>query len=294
MTRGQLLAAALVEVGLAAASGAAAACGVAVAASPLMPIGPARLAEPDPGVSVNAAVLAAGFAAITVLLLARVAWPAWRQASARLSAEHDAAGTQGQDWDIAVDLQFSTITPQRFDGLAARVPGISGWTFGFHGALGIGNAVVPAIGLAAGRGPLLSPTLLAGRAPQADNEVVLGSSVLRSLGLRVGQSVPVTAGGHRELARIVGRAVFPFFGEGSFTVTTLTGLALLVGLPLGVAGGHWAWDLFAGNVGLATDAVTPLTLLWTIPATLAVAILIALRPGQLVARLNPAAVLRTE
>ena len=500
MTRGQLLAAGLVEVGLAAAAGAAVACGVAIAASPLMPIGPARLAEPDPGVSVNAAVLAAGFAAITVLMLARVAWPAWRQASARLSAEHDAAGMvgrrsraagwlarsgapvtavtgvrfaldpgqgrtavpvrsallgtvlavtavaaavtfganmlhlvdtprlYGQDWDVAVDLQFSTITPQQFDGLAARVPGISGWTFGFHGTLGIGNAVVPAIGLAAGRGPLLSPTLLTGRAPQSDREVVLGSSVLRSLGLRVGQSVPVTASGRQELATIVGRAVFPYFGEGSFTptdvgqgaqttaallapqvdapangggysivlvrfapgtrqaadvaafqramgsfctsvqqstcvvtdqrpnavanyalidatpdvlagilailglavlgqfvvasgrrrrrdfaimkvlgllrrqvsavtvwqVTTLTGLALLVGLPLGVAGGHWAWELFAGNVGLATDAITPPPLLWTIPVTLVAANLIALRPGQIVARLSPAAVLRSE
>ena len=500
MTRGQLLAAALVEVGAAAAAGAAVACGVAIAASPLMPIGPARLAEPDPGVSVNAAVLTVGFAAITALMLARVAWPAWRQASARLSAEHDAAGMvgrrsraagwlarsgapvtavtgvrfaldpgqgrtavpvrnallgtvlavtavaaavtfganllhlvdtpslYGQDWDVAVDLQFSTITSQQFDGLATRVPGISGWTFGFHGTLGIGNAVVPAIGLAAGRGPLLSPTLLTGRAPQSDREVVLGSSVLRSLGLRIGQSVLVTASGHQELATIVGRAVFPYFGEGSLTptdvgqgaqttaallapqadapangggysivlvrfapgtrqaadvaafqramgsfcasvqqstcvvtdqrpnavanyalidatpdvlagilavlglavlgqfvvasgrrrrrdfaimkvlgllrrqvsavtvwqVTTLTGLALLVGLPLGVAGGHWAWELFAGNVGLATDAITPPPLLWTIPVTLVAANLIALRPGQIVARLSPAAVLRSE
>jgi hypothetical protein len=246
--------------------------------------------------------------------------------------------------------------------------------------------------------------------------------------LRVGQSVPVTASGHRELARIVGRAVFPFFGQGSFTptdvgegaettaalfapqagaagngggynfvlvrfapgtslaanvagferamgsfcasvqqstcvvtdqrpnavanyalidatpdvlagilailglavlgqfvvasgrrrrrdfaimkvlgllrrqvsavtvwqVTTLTGLALLIGLPLGVAGGHWAWELFAGNVGLATGAITPLPLLWTIPVTLVAANLIALRPGQIVARLSPAAVLRSE
>ena len=48
-----------------------------------MPIGPARLAEPDPGLSADVTVLAAGFAAIVVLLLARVAWPAWRLASAR-------------------------------------------------------------------------------------------------------------------------------------------------------------------------------------------------------------------
>ena len=82
MTRGQLMAAGLIKVGVAAAIGAAVAAGVAVAASPLMPIGAARLAEPDPGVSADALVLAAGAAAIVVLLVAWVAWPAWRLASA--------------------------------------------------------------------------------------------------------------------------------------------------------------------------------------------------------------------
>ncbi|MBV9093255.1 MAG: hypothetical protein JO132_05190, partial [Streptosporangiaceae bacterium] len=55
MTRGELAAASLAEAALAAAAGAVVACGVAVAASPLTPVGPARLAEPDPGVSVNGA-----------------------------------------------------------------------------------------------------------------------------------------------------------------------------------------------------------------------------------------------
>ena len=54
LTRGQLMAAGLIEVGAAAVIGAMVAAGVAVAASPLMPIGPARLAEPDPGVSADA------------------------------------------------------------------------------------------------------------------------------------------------------------------------------------------------------------------------------------------------
>ena len=298
MTRGELLAAGLVEVGAAAAAGAAVACGVAIAASPLMPIGPARLAEPDPGLSVDVAVLAAGFAATVILLLARVAWPAWRLASARQSAERDAAGVPdrrsqaagwlaragapvtavtgvrlafdagqgrtavpvrsallglvmsvavvaaaftfganllrlvhtprlyGKNWDVAVDLQFSTITPQRFDSITARVPGISGWTFGVHGTVQIGSGggapVVPAIGLAAGRGPVTSPTLLAGRSPRSREEITLGTSVLRLAGKRVGQSVPVMAGGRREEpAVIVGRTVFPDFGEGLFTSTDL-------------------------------------------------------------------------
>jgi hypothetical protein len=466
-----------------------------------MPIGPARLAEPDPGLSVDATVLAVGFVATVALLLARVAWPAWRLASSRYSAERDAAGVPGRrsqaagwlaragapvtavtgvrlaldpgqgrtavpvrsallglalsaaaaaaaftfganllhlvhtprlygkDWDVAVDLQFSTITPQRFDSIMARVPGISSWTFGIHGTVGIGNAVVPAIGLAAGRGPLTSPTMLAGRSPRSQNEIALGISDLRLLGLHVGQSVPVTAGDRRQPSvRIVGSAVFPYFGEGSFTptdlgegavvtaallepqvsasngsgynfvlvrfaagqgraadisdfgramnsfcatveqstcvvndqrpngltsftridgtpevlagilavlglavlgqfavvsarrrrrdfailktlgllrrqlsaitawqVTTLTVLALIAGLPLGVAAGHWAWVLFAGNVGLSPGAITPVPLvLLMIPVAIVAANAMALRPGWLSARQNPAAALRAE
>ncbi len=304
MTRGQLLAAGLVEVGVAAVAGAAVACGVAIAASPLMPIGPARLAEPDPGLSIDVTILAAGAAATVALLIALAAWPAWRLASARHRTERDTVGTPGrrshaagwlaragasvtavtgvrlaldpgqrrtavpahstllglvmsaaavaaavtfganllhlvetpglygQDWNLAVDLQFSTITPQHFDKVTARVPGISGWTFGIHGTVGIGNAVVPAIGLAAGRGPLTPPALLAGRSPRSHNEIVLGTSVLRMAGKRVGQSVPVTAGGHQQSTRIVGRAVFPDFGEGGLTPTDLGNGAIVTAAML--------------------------------------------------------------
>jgi putative ABC transport system permease protein len=53
---------------------------VAIAASPLMPIGPARLAEPAPGIEVNLAVLGAGFVVIALAPLALVAPTAWRAA----------------------------------------------------------------------------------------------------------------------------------------------------------------------------------------------------------------------
>ena len=88
LTRWQLMAAGLIKVGVAAAIGAVVAAGVAVAASPLMPIGAARLAEPDPGVSADALVLAAGAAAIVVLLVAWAAWPAWRLTSRHPQGQH--------------------------------------------------------------------------------------------------------------------------------------------------------------------------------------------------------------
>ena len=82
MTRRQLAAAGLVKVGVAAAAATVLAAGAAVAASPLMPLGPARLAEPSPGVSADVPVLLIGSAATVALLLARAALPAWRLASA--------------------------------------------------------------------------------------------------------------------------------------------------------------------------------------------------------------------
>jgi FtsX-like permease family len=293
MTRRQLVAAGLTCVAASAAAGAAAAAGLAVAASPLMPIGTARLAEPDPGVSVDWAVLGPGALALVVLLVAGAAWPAWRFASARPSGAGEEgirpdtwsrlagwlarsgapvtatlgarfaldrggvrstvpvrgalAGTTlsvlavtaaftfgasllqlvhspsryGQRWDAAIDLQFSAIKPAQAGRLIGRDPGVSGWSLGDHGIIGINGTVVPAIGVAPGRGPLLSPTLLQGHPPRTAHELVLGTSTLRRLGLRVGEPVTVTIGGIRLLDRIVGRAVFPNFGEGGYAPTDL-------------------------------------------------------------------------
>ena len=292
MTRGQLTAVGLIKVGVAAAAGAMVAAGVAVAASPLMPIGTAALAEPDPGVSADVTVLAAGAAAIVMLLVGRVAWPARRLASAgtRRSGTPTATGPRsrltmwpasvgapvtaavgmrlalepgrgrtavpvrsalagtvlsvlavtaaltfganllhlvnspslyGKRWDAAIDVQFATITPAAAGHRLGRLPGIAGWTFGQHGILESGGLVIPAIGLTAGKGPLLSPTLLQGRPPGNENEIVLGTTTLRQIGRQVGQTITMTVSGHPLRARIVGRAVFPNFGQGSFTPTDL-------------------------------------------------------------------------
>ena len=83
LTRSQLFAAGLIEVAVVSVIGAVGAAVVAIAASPLMPIGTARLAEPDPGVSIDWLVLPLGGVVIVLLLVAWVSWPAWRLASVR-------------------------------------------------------------------------------------------------------------------------------------------------------------------------------------------------------------------
>src|SRR5579862_7439455 len=92
-----LTALSLARLALVTVVGAVVAVAVAVAASPLMPIGPARTAEPDPGVEVNLAVLGAGAAAIALLplvVLLPAARRAARQARGPLGVAEPAAGSR--------------------------------------------------------------------------------------------------------------------------------------------------------------------------------------------------------
>jgi len=78
MTRGALLALAAARLGLVTVAGGVIAVGIAIGASPLMPIGAAWQAEPQPGVDLDPAVLGIGFAAIVLLPLVVLAAPAFR------------------------------------------------------------------------------------------------------------------------------------------------------------------------------------------------------------------------
>ena len=80
VTSGRLASGSLGRLLAVTVTGGAVAVAVAVAASPLMPIGPARLAEPAPGFAFDLPVLAAGFAAVTLLPVAALAPSAWRAA----------------------------------------------------------------------------------------------------------------------------------------------------------------------------------------------------------------------
>jgi FtsX-like permease family/MacB-like periplasmic core domain len=81
----------------------------------------------------------------------------------------------------------------------------------------------------------------------------------------------------------------------SWQASALAAVALLVGLPLGVVAGRWAWDLFAASAGVGRGADVPVTLvLLAIPAVLLLANLIAAGPGWAAARVRPALILRTE
>ena len=305
--RAQLLTAGLAEVGVTMAIGAALAVVVAGALSPLTPIGPARVAEPHPGMAANWAMLGAGAAAIIVLFVLRVAPLIWRVASepagtrpavgagdgeqrsrilqfvtlggapvsaaigARLALEPGRgrtavpvrsaiAGTAlavaavaasftfgsnlvrlvntprlyGQAWQVAIDAQFGQIGQGDAEAVLRQSRGVSGWTLGNHGEATIAGRQIPTVSMAGAEGAPIFPTLLEGRSPRSPDEIVLGAKSLAAAHSRVGQTVEVSLNGAStpQAMRVVGRAVFPFFGFGSFTPTGLgDGAALLAPGP---------------------------------------------------------------
>jgi ABC-type lipoprotein release transport system permease subunit len=77
--------------------------------------------------------------------------------------------------------------------------------------------------------------------------------------------------------------------------TTLTGLAVLVGVPLGTAVGRWTWTLFTAQLGVSAGPVSPPgRILLTVPATLVVANVIAAVPAWVAGRSSAGLALRTE
>jgi ABC-type antimicrobial peptide transport system permease subunit len=305
MTRARLVGLSLARVGVVTLAGGALAVAVAVAASPLMPIGPARLAEPQPGVEVNLALLGAGFAAIALLPLAVLVPAAWR-AAARVQGPQGVAepavparasrlgpvltrvgsvtgsvgvrmafepgrgrtavpvrsalvgttvaiaavaaavtfGTSlialvgtphryGQNWAQELDLNFGGVTAGRGVKLLSAEPAISGYAAGDYGQLSIDGQLVAAIGINPVRGQGYF-TLLTGHYPSGPGQIVLGAQTLRAIHRQLGQTVPVVANpvaafgpARRQTMRIVGVAVFPEFGRGTFAATDLgTGAAV--------------------------------------------------------------------
>jgi hypothetical protein len=78
------------------------------------------------------------------------------------------------------------------------------------------------------------------------------------------------------------------------TTMTLV-IAIVVGTPLGIAAGRWAWRTFAGSLGVAPVTVVPMLLLAAGGTALIVAgNLLASGPAAIAARTAPASALRAE
>jgi hypothetical protein len=503
MGRRHLLAAAMGRVLATGLVGAAIAAGGTVLSSLATPIGPARVAEPHPGLHFDAPLLAIGATGVVVLLVLACALPAWRAAAggqrepaqrSRLAEATVAAGLPvpavagvrmamergkgrtavpvratvmgaavavaaltaaitfavsldhllttprlyGGDWDASV------VTPaedegEEFDRMSEvtsrmeRDDDIAALATGSYAQLTVNNVPVPAVALE-GEGQPIFPTIVHGRAPRSDGELLLGAASMERAGLQIGDSVTITAGAANQRMTLVGEAVFPRFsaypgadktglGEGAavtrgaladlvpppdpdeeangndfvlvrfepgiepaagraalfnrlrdvggeslfervrvaaperpddilgyedvsatpivlagllallagattahalisavrrrrtelavlktlgflrsqvratvaWQATTIAVIALVVGLPLGVAAGRWGWTLLADRMHAVAAPVTPLLAVFVLaPLTLLIANAMAAAPARTAARTEPAVILRSE
>ncbi len=121
----------------------------------------------------------------------------------------------GQTWDAELKTYDEAIVTKGLPALQAdrRVAGIAvGRT---REAFTIGGRRVDGLSIDSVKGGL-TPSILEGRPPASDKELVVGTSSMHDFGLKVGDRVHIGAfaGGKRTVAmRVVGRAVFPVFGE---------------------------------------------------------------------------------
>jgi ABC-type antimicrobial peptide transport system permease subunit len=77
--------------------------------------------------------------------------------------------------------------------------------------------------------------------------------------------------------------------------TILTVVALLIGIPLGIAAGRALWTSYAESLGVIPVAVVPVgVVLLIVPAALVLANALAIYPGRAAARTRPAVILRSE
>jgi hypothetical protein len=81
----------------------------------------------------------------------------------------------------------------------------------------------------------------------------------------------------------------------AWQASVILAVAALIGVPLGVAAGHWAWAAFATSLGAVPATVVPApALLAGIVVLLVAGNLLAAGPGAVAARTPPAAALRAE
>ena len=85
------------------------------------------------------------------------------------------------------------------------------------------------------------------------------------------------------------------FAAIAWQATTVAAVGGLVGVPIGLAVGRFAWNVFAHDLGVAADPVTPLGLsVVVIPAAVLLANAIAAIPARAAAATHPDRVLRAE
>jgi predicted lysophospholipase L1 biosynthesis ABC-type transport system permease subunit len=81
----------------------------------------------------------------------------------------------------------------------------------------------------------------------------------------------------------------------AWQATTISVIALLIGVPVGVIVGRWAWVFYADRLGVVAEPVVAVSkVLLAVPLAIVIANLVAFVPGLIARRTKPAIVLRAE
>jgi len=100
---------------------------------------------------------------------------------------------------------------------------------------------------------------------------------------------------HLAVLKTIGFDRWQVFATVTWQALTFAALGLLLGLPLGIAAGRWTWYLFARQIDVVPEPVTPVALiLLLVPAAVLLAIVVAAAPAWSAARTRAAVVLRAE
>jgi hypothetical protein len=102
---------------------------------------------------------------------------------------------------------------QTVAGIMAKSQSVRGFSDSVISRIDLGGVTVTALGVAHRKGSV-GPTLVAGRAPHADDEIALGAKTLDLVGVGIGDTVRAQpdAGGPVRRLRVVGRVVLPGLG----------------------------------------------------------------------------------
>ena len=133
----------------------------------------------------------------------------------------DTPARYGWSWDAMLTVSEATLSDYRPDGGPVLRDalgqldemGITDHTTISLGQVDVGGEAVAAVGIGTSTGSPLTPPIVSGRAPSADDELVVGANTLERLGASVGDLTTVSFGSSRRTMRIVGQATFPRLTE---------------------------------------------------------------------------------
>jgi ABC-type lipoprotein release transport system permease subunit len=146
-------------------------------------------------------------AMLTIALLAGL----W---SFQVSLEHmlDTPRLYGWNWNVKSGALALPDLSAALVPAFAHDPVVSGFAAGTITQAELGLARVDVMGMQQVRGQL-APTVVEGRLPRADDEVMLGARNLERADLRIGDIAVLRLGNTAAGLRVVGRGLFPEFGD---------------------------------------------------------------------------------